>query len=96
MIPWLDIWISIQRDCQYENLLKWRDYLKSKENRMDVIIDYMNWKGERKKRTIRPHSIFYGATEWHPKNQWLLRATDLEKQRLRVFAIKDIHSWEDA
>lgn len=58
-----------------------------------VVIDYTNWKGERGKRTITPHIMFWGSTNYHPDNQWLLNAFDEEKQAERTFAMKDIHSW---
>lgn len=60
---------------------------------MKVIIDYTNWKGERSIRTIIPIRIYWGSNEWHKEEQWLLEAHDLEKQALRNFAMKDIHSW---
>jgi hypothetical protein len=60
----------------------------------DIIIDYTNWRGERAKRRIAPASIFWGATEWHPDEQWHLLALDLDRDVERVFAMKDIHGWE--
>lgn len=62
-----------------------------------VRIDYTNWRGERRKRDVLPMSIYWGSTSYHPKNQWLLRAIDLESssKSLKVFALNDIHSWEN-
>ena len=59
-----------------------------------VKIDYTNWKGERSFRYIVPVKCFFGSNEWHTAPQWLLEATDVEKNALRTFAIKDIHSFE--
>jgi len=61
-----------------------------------VIIDYTNYRGERRKRVIIPHGLIFGSTDWHPKPQWLLSAEDVEKEEIRHFAMKDIHSWEAA
>lgn len=58
-----------------------------------VRIDYTNWRNERGIRTIIPQQIRWGATEWHPGEQWLLEALDVEKGVLRTFAMKDIHAW---
>jgi predicted DNA-binding transcriptional regulator YafY len=58
-----------------------------------VTINYTNYKGQTANRKIVPHSIHFGKTEFHPQPQWLLTATDIDKNELRVFALKDIHSW---
>ena len=55
-----------------------------------VRIGYTNWKGEKGDRHIQPLQVWYGATQWHPEEQWLLRALDVEKQAERDFALKDI------
>ena len=59
-----------------------------------VIIDYTNWRGERRKRKVYPLSLRMGATKWHPETQWLLSAMDMEDNRPKDFAMKDIHGWE--
>jgi predicted DNA-binding transcriptional regulator YafY len=58
-----------------------------------VHIIYKNWKNETSERHILPLEIWFGATEWHTAEQWLLRATDLDKNEERNFAIKDILEW---
>ena len=58
-----------------------------------VVIDYTNWKGERSLRTIEPMFLVFEENEYHKPAQWLLLATDLEKNAQRSFAMKDIHSW---
>ena len=58
-----------------------------------VTIDYTNHRGERRLRLIRPVSIYFGTTDWHPTKQWLLRAIDCEKGETRDFAMSEIHSW---
>lgn len=61
-----------------------------------VVIDYTNHRGERGERTIEPFRLFHGTSEWHDGLQWFLSAWDFEKNALRVFAMKDIHSWRSA
>lgn len=58
-----------------------------------VEIDYTNWKDERRAREIMPISIRFGSTEWHPDEQWLLLARDVERNEDREFAMDAIHSW---
>ncbi len=57
-----------------------------------VSVHYKNWQGESSKRTIIPEELYYGSTEWHPDEQWLLRAFDLDKEAYRVFALKDMQA----
>lgn len=59
-----------------------------------VIINYTNWKGVTGLRKIIPIEIFFGSTEWHKEEQWLLRAYDVDKDAERSFAVKDIKSWK--
>jgi predicted DNA-binding transcriptional regulator YafY len=59
-----------------------------------VVIDYTNWKGERRKREVIPSALYYGFTEFHQEWQWILRAFDVEKNTSRDFAMKDVHGWE--
>ncbi|HCT64365.1 MAG TPA: hypothetical protein DIC60_03690 [Lachnospiraceae bacterium] len=51
---------------------------------------YTNYKGETSIRNIVPQEIYFGKTDWHPKEQWLLQATDVDKGAVRTFAIEDI------
>lgn len=59
-----------------------------------VVINYTNWKGVTALRRIIPKKIFFGSTEWHKEEQWLLEAYDIDKNANRSFAIKDIKSWQ--
>lgn len=58
-----------------------------------VRILYTNYRHETAIRTIIPEKIWYGSTSWHPEQQWLLDAFDVEKGERRSFAIADIKSW---
>lgn len=60
---------------------------------MKVNILYTNWRGEKRWRSILPQEVFFGATQWHPEEQWLLKALDLEINETRDFAMKDIEKW---
>ena len=60
-----------------------------------VIIDYTNWRGERRERKIIPQYIVFGSTEYHPGQQWLLVAHDIENGARRTFAMDGIHSWRN-
>jgi predicted DNA-binding transcriptional regulator YafY len=55
-----------------------------------LIFKYKNWEGKEAVRKVRPMKIWYGKTEWHPEEQWLLKAWDLDKDAERNFALKDI------
>jgi len=58
-----------------------------------VKVLYTNWRGETKIRTIIPKKIYYGSTDWHPKEGWLLEAFDLDRNSERIYSLKDIKSW---
>jgi predicted DNA-binding transcriptional regulator YafY len=61
--------------------------------RKEVVIDYTNYRGERSMRRIRPTNLVWDSNEWHPVEQWLLIAWDLDKDASRAFAVSGIHSW---
>lgn len=58
-----------------------------------VRIVYRNYRDETAERWVRPIEVWYGATEWHPEEQWLLRAWDRDRQDERNFALRDVQSW---
>lgn len=64
-----------------------------KNNPQSVIINYTNWKNETEDRHIIPLKVWYGKTEWHPEDQWLIKAFDLDKEAERDFSMQDIHDW---
>ncbi|WP_182006262.1 hypothetical protein [Priestia aryabhattai] len=55
-----------------------------------IKFDYVNWRGEKGNRTARVNSVYYGLTEYHPEEQWLLEGLDLAKNEIRIFAMKDM------
>lgn len=59
-----------------------------------VRLDYTNYKQVRSERAVIPLVFFFGSTEHHEEDQWLILAFDVDKQEERTFAMKDIHSWK--
>lgn len=55
-----------------------------------IRFSYRNWQGTIAIRTARITKLVYGAAEWHPEPQWLLQAVDLDKEAVRLFALKDM------
>lgn len=62
----------------------------------DFRCTYTNWRGETRERHIKPVKIYFGATDWHPEEQWLMEAIDLEIGQTRVFAMRDMRKPADA
>ncbi|WP_296206150.1 hypothetical protein [uncultured Hyphomicrobium sp.] len=58
-----------------------------------VVVDYTNYRGERRWRRIIPLQLVFTSNRWHPKPQWLLRAIDKDKREARAFALTGIHAW---
>ena len=58
-----------------------------------ATIVYTNYKGKTSIRKIIPGRVYFGHTEWHPEDQWLMSAYDVDKGTERVFAMKDIRAW---
>lgn len=57
-----------------------------------VFFIYKNYKDEIYKRKVKLESVRFGSTDWHKKDQWLVKAFDHDKDGYREFAIKDILS----
>jgi len=64
--------------------------IKKIEEKKIVKIVYTNYRGETAERKIIPIELWFGSTEWHPEEQWLLKAFDLDKKAERNFALKDV------
>ena len=60
------------------------------ESEKQLSFIYKNWKGQTSKRYVIPIKIWFGHTEFHKEEQWLMTAFDLVKQAERNFAINDI------
>jgi predicted DNA-binding transcriptional regulator YafY len=61
-----------------------------------VEFEYKNHRGEIGTRRVKPLVIWFGHTEWHPEDQYLLKAWCLDRQEPRDFAMVDIHAWRKA
>lgn len=60
-----------------------------------ITVRYKNYRGEVAVRTIIPieGSLFWGQTEYHPHDQWLLKVWDVEKNAERIYALCDIQEF---
>lgn len=64
------------------------------DQRKAIKIVYTNYRGETASRHVVPQRVWFGATDWHPEEQWLLDAIDLDKGAERSFALLDIKSYQ--
>jgi hypothetical protein len=55
-----------------------------------IEFDYINWKGIEVHRKVESQRIIFGSTTFHPEPQWLLEGLDLDKWKVRLFAMKDM------
>lgn len=58
-----------------------------------ILVSYKNYRGEISNRKIIPLRIFFGKTEYHPQEQYLLEVWDLDKEDFRTYSLADIESW---
>ncbi|MCE7028433.1 hypothetical protein [Jiella avicenniae] len=61
--------------------------MSEKTKPLAITLRYTNWRGETADRTIIPERVWFGHTEWHPQDQWMLNALDVEKDTYRDFAL---------
>lgn len=59
-----------------------------------LVLDYTNHRGVMGRRTVIPIRCRYGLSPFHDGEQLFLTAFDVDKNDVRDFAVKDIHSWE--
>jgi hypothetical protein len=71
------------------------EVIQARTDRPTFGFSYRNYRGELSWRNTRPLSVWWGRTEWHPEDQWLLRALDTDKNQVRDFAMKDILPVDD-
>lgn len=55
-----------------------------------IEFDYVNWKGKKGHRIAITKQIYFGLTEHHPEEQWLIITHDVDKGKERIFAMKDM------
>lgn len=56
-----------------------------------IMLDYTNWRGERRVRAVIPQAMWFGSTIHHPDLQWFMQGLDVARSELRDFALKDVH-----
>ena len=61
-----------------------------------IRFNYRNYKGNVSLRTVVPDRIYFGSTEQHKEEQWIMLAWDVDKEQDRAFAIRDIYGMEEA
>lgn len=55
-----------------------------------IEFGYRNWRGEVETRTALVQAIEWGATEWHHRPGWLMRAFCLSRGAERLFAMAEM------
>lgn len=58
-----------------------------------IKVKYTNYRGETAIRLIVPIRFFWGSNEYHTQEQWLLEVFDVERDAIRIYALKDIQEW---
>ncbi len=53
-------------------------------------LDYVNHRGDRSWRVVRVLGFHFGSSQWHPEEQLLVAAYDLDRQVIRHFAASGI------
>lgn len=66
---------------------------QQKDAQKEICILYTNHRGETSVRRLVPIRIWFGKTEWHPEEQWLLEGFDLDRQAARSYALKEIRAF---
>lgn len=61
---------------------------------MPHLLDYVNHRGERGTRRVQPQRAWFGRTEWHPQDQWLVECFDLDRGALRNYSLSEIQHWD--
>lgn len=51
------------------------------------VVAYRNYRGEVSIRTFWPRRVWFGSTEYHPEEQWLLDVWDVDKDAERTYAL---------
>lgn len=67
--------------------------LGQKELANPIKVKYTNYRGEAAVRTIVPIRFYFGKTEYHPEEQWLVELWDIERGAIRIYALKEVTQW---
>jgi len=63
---------------------------RSSSESWELRFGYTNWQGRNSERRVRPISVRYGQSKWHPRDGWLMLALDLDKNEEREFSMRDM------
>ena len=68
---------------------------ESVESKKKILFNYKNHKGRVSTRTVTPIEMYFGSTDFHRADQWLLTAYCHDKKAVRAFAMKDIYGIQE-
>lgn len=58
-----------------------------------VQLDYVNHEGVRSIRHVRPITVTYGSSVWHPELGFVMPCWDMDKGAFRVYSLAGIRAW---
>lgn len=62
-----------------------------------VSMDYVNYRHEYSHRLVIPELFWFGSTQYHDEDQWIMTAWDVERGVRRDFALRNCdfqnHEW---
>jgi predicted DNA-binding transcriptional regulator YafY len=68
--------------------------MKGTPGSLDIVsFEYVNWKGQRATRRVRPIRLWFGSTAFYPDAQWLLEAFCLDRLESRDFSMGKVENW---
>ncbi len=89
-IPDFGIWHQVWDEHHWEALKPILERLSVNPWELPKVnVFYKNHAGKFAIRTISPLRVWYGATHWHPTEQWLMDVWDYGHNKARTFAIRD-------
>tara|TARA_Y100000310_G_C20438617_1_gene694954 strand:+ start:342 stop:581 length:240 start_codon:yes stop_codon:yes gene_type:complete len=56
----------------------------------EIRFEYVNWRREKRIRAARVERFYFGSTEYHTEDQWLMEGFDFDKKANRIYACSDI------
>ena len=64
-----------------------KEYRPDDDLYKSIKVKYKNWQGEVGVRTIIPEKVWYGNTDYHKEDQWLMDVWDVDKDAERTYAM---------
>ena len=56
----------------------------------EFSFNYISHTGKFSNRRVKATCLWYGKTEFHPDDQWLMDGVDMDKLEVRSFAVRDM------